>query len=85
MMSDSEKNHGGVRPGAGRKTKYEKTVVMRVPEKYSDTIKSLIEHLDECQMIDKNYTASESQPVFIRSLLDKPQQVTFTVSPLKKA
>lgn len=84
-MSDSEKKHGGFRAGAGRKTKYEKTVVMRVPEKYRDALKSLIEHLDECEMIDKNYTASESKPVFIRSLLDKPQQVTFTVSPLKKA
>ena len=29
-------NRGGARPGAGRKTKYEKTVVMRVPEKYQD-------------------------------------------------
>jgi hypothetical protein len=28
--------HGGFRTGAGRKTKYEKTVVMRVPEKYKD-------------------------------------------------
>ena len=84
MMSDSEKNHGGVRPGAGRKTKYEKTVVMRVPEKYRDAIKLLVEHLDECQMIDKNYSASTSEPVFIRSLKDKPQEVTFTVSPVKK-
>jgi hypothetical protein len=57
---------------------------MRVPEKYRDAIKSLIQHLDECEVIDKNYTASTSEPVFIRSLLDKPQQVTFTVSPLKK-
>ena len=36
MMSDSEKNHGGVRPGAGRKTKYEKTVVMRVYDKIAN-------------------------------------------------
>jgi hypothetical protein len=85
MMSDSKKNHGGVRAGAGRKPKYEKTIVMRVPEKYRDAIKSLIEHVDECQMIDKNYSASTSEPVFIRSLLDKPQQLTFTISPLKKA
>lgn len=40
-------NRGGARPGAGRKTKYEKTVVMRVPEKYQDAIKTLITHLDE--------------------------------------
>lgn len=85
MMSDVENKHGGFREGAGRKTKYEKTVVMRVPEKYRDTIKSLITHLDECQMIDKNYSASTSEPVFIRSLIDKPQQVTFTVAALKKS
>ena len=84
-MSDSKKQHGGFRPGSGRKTKYDKTVVMRVPEKYRDALKSLITHLDECEMIDKNYSASTSEPVFIRSLLDKPQQVTFTVSPLKKS
>ena len=84
MMSDLENKHGGFREGSGRKTKYEKTVVMRVPEKYRDAIKSLIQHLDECEVIDKNYTASTSEPVFIRSLLDKPQQVTFTVSPLKR-
>lgn len=28
-MSDTSKKHGGSRAGAGRKTKYEKTVVMR--------------------------------------------------------
>jgi hypothetical protein len=77
-------NHGGARVGAGRKTKYEKTVVMRVPEKYRDAIKSLIEHLDECQMIDRNYTASESKPVFIRSLMDKPQSISFKVESVKK-
>lgn len=79
-----KKQHGGSRPGAGRKTKYENTVVMRVPEKYKDAIKSLIEHLDESKMIDKNYLATTSDPVFIRSLLDKPQCITFTVTPVKK-
>lgn len=37
-----EKKHGGYRQGAGRKTKYEKTTVMRVPEKYKEVIKHLI-------------------------------------------
>ena len=46
--------HGGFRTGAGRKTKYEKTVVMRVPEKYKVAIKMLNQHLDDCEMIDKN-------------------------------
>jgi hypothetical protein len=75
--------HGGARKGAGRKTKYEKTVVMRVPDKYRDVIKSLVTHLDESESIDKNYSTSASKPVFLRSLQDKPQQVVFTVSPIK--
>lgn len=84
MSQDHVVTHGGSRKGAGRKAKYEKTIVMRVPEKYKDAIKSLIEHLDESQMIDKNYLATTSEPVFIRSLLDKPQSITFTVTPVKK-
>tara|TARA_R110001592_G_C13139924_1_gene747253 strand:- start:1859 stop:2116 length:258 start_codon:yes stop_codon:yes gene_type:complete len=84
MSQDNVVTHGGYRKGAGRKTKYEKTVVMRVPEKYKDAIKSLIEHLDESEMIDKNYAATTSEPVFIRSLMDKPQSITFTVTPVKK-
>ncbi|MEO3684692.1 hypothetical protein ABHN84_20725 [Shewanella vesiculosa] len=86
-MSEQKENkgaHGGSRPGAGRKTKYEKTVVMRVPEQYKESIKSLIVHLDECERIDSNYTAEESQPVFIRSLKGKPQHVTFKVSSIKQ-
>lgn len=81
--SDKKSAHGGSRKGAGRKTKYENTVVIRVPEKYRDVIKALIVHLDECEMIDKNHKASESEPIFVRSLQDKPQQVSFTVCPLK--
>jgi len=77
--------HGGFRTGAGRKTKYEKTVVMRVPEKYRDAIKMLIQHLDDCEMIDKNYSGVRSEPVFIRSLQDKPQKLTFIVDPISKS
>ena len=83
-MTEIKNNHGGSRAGAGRKTKYEKTVVLRVPEKYRSAIKALIEHLDQSETIDKHYMATTSEPVFIRSLQDKPQQVTFTVSPIKK-
>ncbi|WP_394230892.1 hypothetical protein [Shewanella colwelliana] len=83
-MSDVKKQHGGARPGAGRKTKYEKTVVARIPEKYLDAIKALIHHLDESEMIDKHYKDAVSEPVFLRSLKDKAQQVTFTVSAIKK-
>jgi hypothetical protein len=77
--------HGGFRTGAGRKTKYEKTVVLRVPEKYKTAIKMLIQHLDDCEMIDKNCSGVRSEPVFIRSLQDKPQKITFIVDPVSKS
>ena len=55
-MSDTPKStRGGARIGAGRKTKYEKTTVMRVPEKYKDAITALIAYLDETAYIDKHY------------------------------
>ncbi len=78
-----KKQHGGSRPGAGRKTKYESTVVIRVPEKYRDTIKALISHLDDTDMIDKNYSAVESKAVFQRSLKDKGQNIVFRTEPVK--
>jgi hypothetical protein len=78
-----KKQHGGARPGAGRKTKYENTVVMRVPEKYRDAIKALITHLDATDFIDKHYTAEESEPVYMRSLKDKKQHIIFRTEPLK--
>jgi hypothetical protein len=78
-----KKQHGGSRPGAGRKTKYENTVVMRVPEKYRDAIKALITHLDETDHVDKNYAAEESKPVYMRSLKDKKQHIIFRTEPLK--
>ncbi|WP_246616279.1 hypothetical protein [Shewanella sairae] len=83
-MSEVKKQHGGARPGAGRKTKYASTVVTRVPEKYLDVIKALIHHLDECEMVDRNYNDMVSEPIFLRSLKDKPQAVIFKVSAIKK-
>jgi hypothetical protein len=78
-------NHGGARPGAGRKTKYEKTVVMRVPEKYQEAIKALINHLDNTAYIDSHYLKGEvSDPVFLRSLDDNAQNITFSTQPLLK-
>lgn len=88
-MSESEKKsngHGGVRQGAGRKTKYEKTAVMRVPEIYREHIQALIAHLDETRYIDKHYPqGGESEPVFLRSLDGKAQFVTFITKPILKA
>lgn len=83
-MLEVKKQHGGARSGAGRKTKYASTVVARVPEKYLDVIKSLIHHLDECEMVDRNHNDAVSEPVFLRSLKDKPQEVIFRVSAIKK-
>lgn len=85
-MSDTSKKHGGARAGAGRKTKYEKTVVMRIPEKYRDAIQHMIAHLDESAYIDKHYpNGSESSPLFIRSLDDNAQNVTIAVKPVLKS
>jgi len=78
-----KKQHGGSRPGAGRKTKYENTVVMRVPEKYRDAIKALITHLDDTERVGKYYPAKESEPVFMRSLQDEKQHIIFRTEPLK--
>lgn len=82
MAEIKKTTHGGARPGAGRKTKYENTVVMRVPEKYKDAIKALIAHLDDTDMIDKNYRAVESEGLMLRSLQDKAQKVYFRTEAL---
>jgi hypothetical protein len=85
-MSESEKKHGGVRAGSGRKTKYAKTVVARVPEQYLETIRALISHLDDTRYIDHHYPqGSTSEPVFLRSLDGKPQHMVFTTKPVPKA
>lgn len=82
---ENKSRRGGARENAGRKSDYDKTIVMRVPEKYKGAIKSLINHLDDSQMINKDYSPATSDPVFIRSLLDRAQQVTFTVSPMRNS
>ena len=82
-MSESEKKHGGARAGAGRKTKYEKTTVMRVPEKYKDAISALISYLDETKHINNHDPqGSQSDPVFLRSLDDNAQNIVFTTKPI---
>ncbi len=83
-MSDSEiKKHGGFRPGAGRKTKYEKTKVMRVPEKYQEVIGELIKHLDENENLGYPAASVESEKHFVRSLQDKKQHIVFRIEPFK--
>ncbi|WP_434939934.1 hypothetical protein ACRWQN_04645 [Shewanella sp. HL-SH8] len=77
------KKHGGYRQGAGRKTKYEKTTVMRVPDKYKEVIKQLIIHLDNTAGLNHHFNESESEPVFLRSLQDKKQHITYVTKPFK--
>lgn len=80
-----EKNGwGGSREGAGRKTKYEETKVMRIPSKYEEAIKALITHLDETAVIDHNYSPVKSEGVYLRSLQDKKQKVFFTTEPISR-
>ena len=79
------KQRGGARAGAGRKPKspVAASKVMRVPEQYEAAIKALIAHLDETSICGRHYGPATSEPVFIRSLHDKAQRLTFTVEPVK--
>ncbi|MBM7074631.1 hypothetical protein JQC92_21905 [Shewanella sp. 202IG2-18] len=83
-MSDLEKKqHGGFRPGAGRKAKYEKTKVMRVPEKYQELIQELVKYLDENDSLGYPADSVESEKNFIRSLQDKKQHIVFRIELFK--
>lgn len=73
---------GGARPGAGRKAKRGDTEVMRVPSAYKKAILALIEHLDATQQINRHYRPVESEPIFMRSLQDKAQHITFKTTPV---
>jgi len=74
---------GGARKGAGRKTKYENTVVTRVAEIYLGAIKALIQHLDDTAHINKFYpNGSESDQIFQRSLDGHAQNISFFTRPI---
>ncbi|MNN20507.1 hypothetical protein D3C81_1337900 [compost metagenome] len=73
---------GGARPGAGRPAEHGKTVVMRVPEAYKAAIQALIKHLDDTKHINHHYAPVESEPLFMRSLLQKRQHLTFKTGPV---
>jgi hypothetical protein len=77
------KKRGGARPGAGRPTRYAETKVIRIPSQYQAAIVALIKHLDETQMINQDYRAVTSEPMFMRSLSDQAQQINFTTAPFK--
>lgn len=79
------KQRGGARQGAGRKPKspVPASKVMRVPEQYEAAVRALVAHLDETAKLGRHYGPTTSEPVFVRSLYGKAQNVTFTVEPLK--
>jgi len=82
---DQLEQRGGARPGAGRKPKSPVAAnkVIRVPEQYEAAIRALIAHLDASAKLGRHYDPFTSNPIFLRSLHDKPQSVTFTVTPMK--
>lgn len=79
------KPRGGARPGAGRKPQspVAATKVIRIPEQYEAAVRALVAHLDASAKLGRHYEPFTSDPLFIRSLYDKAQHVTFTVAPLK--
>lgn len=83
-IAEEKLNWGGARKGAGRKTKYAATKVMRVPQQYEDAIKALITHLDETESIDHNYSSVKSEGVYLRSLQDKKQKLFFITEPIPR-
>lgn len=84
-MFPKPKQKGGARAGAGRKPKspVPASKVIRVPEQYEAAVRALIAHLDETAKLDRHYDPVQSEPVYIRSLYQHPQHVSFTVAPLK--
>ena len=80
-----KKPRGGARPGAGRKPKsaVAASKVIRIPEQYEAAVRALVAHLDDCAKLGKHYDPVQSEPVYVRSLYQRPQHVTFTVAPLK--
>ncbi|MCL1077288.1 hypothetical protein L2734_03690 [Parashewanella spongiae] len=73
MFNDNAKKrkHGGTIARGGRKTKYDKTKVMRIQVAYEDAIKGSIKHLDTTSELNGFFDAVKSDPIFIRSLQDK--------------
>lgn len=81
----SKKGRGGARPGAGRKSSGIETKVMRVPARYQDTIKALVEFLDFHSNDTHHNGEFTSPPVQHRTLRsDYRQDVEFTLRTLKK-
>lgn len=81
-MEDQPKKRGGARSGAGRPAKRGETDVLRVPVAYREAIQALIERLDNTQHVNRHYQPVRSEPLFMRSLLGKPQHITFTTVPV---
>lgn len=72
---------GGPQPGSGRPAIRGKTTVKRIPVAYEAAIQALIDHLDRTKDINHHYAPVESEPLFVRSLRDKGQWLTFKTRP----
>lgn len=85
QLSQLRKPRGGARQGAGRKPKspVAASKIIRIPEQYEAAVRALVAHLDETAKLGRHYAPVTSAPVFVRSLYDKAQHVSFTVEPLK--
>ncbi len=76
--------HGGARPNSGRKSthQYHETKPVRVPVAYVVQIKALVKFLDEnADTTDKNV---ESDQIFLRTLKQKRQFISFKINKLPK-
>ncbi|MDH1624829.1 hypothetical protein N5E91_01710 [Shewanella xiamenensis] len=53
-----------------------------MPEQYPKVVKVLITHLGETAYLSSNYkNGQESEPVYLRSLNDNKQNITFKTMP----
>lgn len=48
-----------------------------------NAVRALVAHLDACAKLGRHYDPVTSEPVYVRSLYQKAQHVSFTVAPLK--
>ena len=84
-LIEKKNTHGGARPGAGRKKTHRETKVIRVPERYLDTVKALVDFLD-AHSSDSDLNGSFTSPPFQHRTFhgDYRQNVTFEVETLPK-
>lgn len=60
------------------------TMVIRIPPQYKTAVEALIAHLDAGAQLTSFHSDFTSEPLFLRSLYDRPQHLTFTIKTTKK-